>query len=355
MKKISALFVAALPNGASPLGLDRERREIGEQTAQGVGRSAGAGQEYHQIVFSDEWAISASGLMHALVSTEPALLHFSGHGDREHGLVAQNDQDKTQLLSGKWLAMTLKNFQMVRIVVLNACELAMQAQDLFEGTGVEVVVAATRPLKDRTAVLFAGNFYSFLARRLSVAKAFALANQAAVAEVPSDAENLVLIVRDGLDANAIVLDRPTIDEVTGPKKVFVLEAGREWGAKIEAALHPLVRSGSITVWHPEKMEAGLDRQKTTEKQFAEAHLVIVVADSDAFASEDFYKRLEAVMKRPAEQILTVQVGCCLIDDTILANIEMVDLVELTEKKAATVIAQRVSKRVKQLAAGSATK
>ncbi len=312
--RFKGLWFTALPDQASQLRLDRERREIMDQTRQALGRSLGAGQEYHELVFQDEWAIGPEGLVQSLVSAQPVLIHYSGHGQEKMGLVLQDRQDKVQGLKGEGLAKILANFPSVRVVVLNACETVEHARQLFEGTQVEVVVATTRPIGDRTAIVFAGQFYALLARKMSVGEAFELANQLAVLAVPGDAGVLTLLVRDGLNANEILLDKPaTNDSATTtpsaePPLVLLVnvQEDEQLTGVLGQHLSPQVRMGKLRLKSYINIQPGEPRDEAFERMIKEAKVLVGMISPDMMDENPLRPMLEREMAAGKKQILLVK-------------------------------------------------
>lgn len=165
MKKI--LLLAANPKNTDQLRLDKEAREI----EAGLKRS----------IYRDDFELLAKGAVRLsdfrryMLEVNPQILHFSGHGAGEHGLVLEDDQDQMQLMPTEQLAGMFKLFasQGLECVVLNACYSEVQAQAIHQF--VPYVIGMNQAIGDRAAIAFAIAFYDALGAGKSVEFAFELA------------------------------------------------------------------------------------------------------------------------------------------------------------------------------------
>jgi len=122
-----------------------------------------------------------SALQRALRKTEYHLFHFIGHGwfdaaSQRHGLILENDQGRGEMVDTDRLAVLLHNHPSLRLAFLNACEgarfaegqpLAGVAQHLVQ-QGLPAVIAMQFPVRDRSAITLAQEFYDALANRYPV-------------------------------------------------------------------------------------------------------------------------------------------------------------------------------------------
>ncbi len=81
VKKI--LILAANPKGTSPVRLDEEVREIDA----GLRRA----RNTDQFVIESRWAVRPRDLQRAMLEVEPQIVHFSGHGAGDEGLVFEDE------------------------------------------------------------------------------------------------------------------------------------------------------------------------------------------------------------------------------------------------------------------------
>ena len=88
------LILAANPKHTAPLRLDEEIRDIQE------GLNRAASRDEFRLVY--RLAVRPRDIQRALLETRPQIVHFSGHGEGQNGLVLE--VGKTKLVSGKALA-----------------------------------------------------------------------------------------------------------------------------------------------------------------------------------------------------------------------------------------------------------
>jgi hypothetical protein len=150
MKKI--LILAANSTDTGKLRLDEEVREI-----QAAHRKA---RNREEIEITSEWAVTIDDLRSALYH-KPNIIHFSGHGAGDDGLVLENQHGQKQLVSSESLAGLFKLFKDdVECVVLNACYSKVQAEAIYEH--IDCVVGMNYTIGDKAAIEFATGFYDAL-------------------------------------------------------------------------------------------------------------------------------------------------------------------------------------------------
>lgn len=108
------LLLSANPNGTAPLHLAEETKRI----------KAGLKQAKNRKLFRIEQAeaVTARDVQRAMLEHEPQIVHFSGHGEGEPGIILEGSNGKPQTVSGDALADLFELFaDKVECVVLNAC------------------------------------------------------------------------------------------------------------------------------------------------------------------------------------------------------------------------------------------
>ncbi|MEA5464866.1 AAA-like domain-containing protein [Leptothoe sp. PORK10 BA2] len=161
MKKI--LILTANPKNSDKLRLDEEVREIQE----GLQRS----RSRDQFEIISKWAVRPDDLRRALLDHEPNIVHFSGHGAGEAGLVLENNAGQMQLVSAPSLARLFKLFKdKVECVLLNACYSEVQAAAIHQH--IDCVIGMNQAIGDRAAIEFAVGFYDGLGAGRSYGDAF---------------------------------------------------------------------------------------------------------------------------------------------------------------------------------------
>lgn len=148
------LVLASSPTNQARLRLDKEVREIDE----GLRRS----QHRDKFTLQQCWAVRPDDLRRALLDFNPQIIHFSGHGEGEDGLVLENDVGKAQLVSTQVLANLFKRFadRGLECVVLNSCYSEVQANAIAEH--INFVVGMNSVIGDDAAIRFAVGFYDEL-------------------------------------------------------------------------------------------------------------------------------------------------------------------------------------------------
>ncbi|MBE9201854.1 MULTISPECIES: AAA-like domain-containing protein [unclassified Nodularia (in: cyanobacteria)] len=151
MKKI--LILSANPTNTSRLRLDEEVREI----QAGLERS----QCRDQFTIISKWAVRPDDLRRSLLDYQPQIVHFSGHGAGEQGLVLESKTGDAQLVNTDALARLFKLFQdTIECVLLNACYSEVQAEAIFQH--IDCVVGMNQAFGDKAAIKFAVGFYDAL-------------------------------------------------------------------------------------------------------------------------------------------------------------------------------------------------
>lgn len=164
------LLVTARPHGTVPLDADREaallRAACPEETVE-------LERLDHATVRSLRRTLQKGtdeGIPHHAI-------HFIGHGrfletPQEGSLLFEDDAGAQAWVTGQRLAMQLRDLPELRFVFLNACRSASSPSfgDAFKGmaaslvqAGVPVVLAMQFPIRDRDAVILAGDLYERLA------------------------------------------------------------------------------------------------------------------------------------------------------------------------------------------------
>ena len=230
MTKHTILFLAANPAGSSPLALDREARAIHVELERSGYRD--------QFELVTRWAVEPIDLLRELRKLRPIVVHFSGHGQRvaatlrpdgaaqqymdngtghpiqaaAGGLYFQAADGRAQLVPTSAIEQTFGAAgSSVRLVVLNACYSAAQAEALL--AHVDCVVGMSGTIRDDAARVFAVGFYGGIAEQESVAVAFKHGRAAISLEGLRDGEQPQLKVRDGIDASKLILAIQTNDVV----------------------------------------------------------------------------------------------------------------------------------------------
>ena len=150
-KKI--LILSANPKGTTPLRLDEEVREIKE----GLKRA----KRREQFVIESAEAVRYRDIRRAILDFEPQILHFSGHGTGEEGLVFEDETGQEKLVDAEALAELFELFSdQLECVVLNACYSEVQAREIAQD--IPYVIGMNKAIGDKAAIEFAVGFYDAL-------------------------------------------------------------------------------------------------------------------------------------------------------------------------------------------------
>jgi hypothetical protein len=108
------LILAANPKSTNKLRLHEELREI----KNGLRRA----KERDQFLIESAEAVRYRDIHRSIMDFEPQIIHFSGHGGGEKGLVFEDEIGQEKLVDAEALAGLFELFaEHVNCVLLNAC------------------------------------------------------------------------------------------------------------------------------------------------------------------------------------------------------------------------------------------
>ncbi len=161
LKKI--LVLSANPKGTKELRLDEEIREI----KQGL-RLA---RERERFWIESSTALRYRDIRREILSFEPQIVHFSGHGAGEKGLVFEDETGQQKLVDAEALAGLFELCaDEVECVLLNACYSEVQAKAIAKN--IDYVIGMNQEIGDKAAIEFALGFYDALFNGKSFEKAY---------------------------------------------------------------------------------------------------------------------------------------------------------------------------------------
>jgi hypothetical protein len=147
------LILLANPADTTRLRLDKEVREI-QQTL----RQSNHRDEFRVIPVG---AVRIDDLQQTLYDYHPTIVHFSGHGSGNNGLILEDNSGRSVLVSEDALARLFQAFQTeVECVLLNACYSEIQAKAIHQH--IDCVVGMNQAIGDEAAIKFAVGFYRAL-------------------------------------------------------------------------------------------------------------------------------------------------------------------------------------------------
>lgn len=160
---IQILILAANPQDTDRLRLDEEVREI--QAALEASRNRDA------FEVMTRWAVRVDDLQKVLLDHNPQIVHFSGHGDGDRGLILEDELGQARMVSTDALAKLFSLFQdTIQCVCLNACYSEVQAEAIH--AAIPFVVGMNQPIGDKAAIKFAQGFYRAIGANRSIEEAY---------------------------------------------------------------------------------------------------------------------------------------------------------------------------------------
>lgn len=166
---VRILFVAANPNGTESLDLEGEFQSM-------LSVIQGAWQAAH-VQIDALFEANPADLVKKLISFQPTVLHYAGHGSRSRGTPASRDLLLQGTLkdpvprSGENLSELLESLQLpIQLLVLNACHSAGMIDALLPHVGC--VIGMQDAVQDESALVFAETLYLMLAMGKTLNAAF---------------------------------------------------------------------------------------------------------------------------------------------------------------------------------------
>jgi N-acetyl-anhydromuramyl-L-alanine amidase AmpD len=178
------LFIAANPSNTSPLRIGAETRQIKEEIGLAAARE--------KFLFTMNLAVTTRTLSRAILQEDPAIVHFSGHGEEE-GLCLETESGMTKLVTAAALDVLFENFAgAIKCVILNACYSKAQAEAIVKH--IPYVIGMNQSVQDEVALAFSVGFYQALVDGCSIEQAFNL-GLAGMAMMDSAAENGAVLLK----------------------------------------------------------------------------------------------------------------------------------------------------------------
>ncbi len=180
----SILLLAANPKGTKNLRLQEEEREIKERL-----RLAG----YGKIPINSAGAVRPIDIQQAMLDFDPHIVHFSGHGAGQDGLVFEDAIGQEKLVDSEALAELFELFaEQVECVVLNACYSKFQAEAIAQH--IDYVIGMSKEIGDNAAIKFSVGFYAALGAGRPFKFAYKLGCNAIRLELERSSEYLTPII-----------------------------------------------------------------------------------------------------------------------------------------------------------------
>ncbi|KAI9129287.1 TIR domain-containing protein [Acaryochloris sp. CCMEE 5410] len=286
------LFLAANPKDTQPLRLDQELRDIDE----GLQRA----QHRDEFQLEQRLAVRPRDIQRAMLDLNPQIVHFSGHGEGDEGLVFEDVSGNTQLVSGEAIADLFSLFaDQLRCVVLNGCYTEVQAKAISEH--IPYVIGMKRAIQDKAAISFAVGFYDALGSGRDVEFAFKLGCAAIRMEGIEDHLTPVLIKKPITEETKnqdqpkaqtppTPAPSPMSPKADGPLEVFISYSHKDDDLREELVIHlsNLKRQGKIAAWHDRAIEAGEEWETEIKDRLESAQIILLLVSAPFMASDYCY-------------------------------------------------------------------
>ena len=157
------LILASTPIDTKKAQIYPEMREIQNALRQS--------QKQHQFKVENIPAVQASDLRQALLDFHPQIVHFCGHGSGDEGVVLEDENGYSKLISTEALASSFKEFaEHIECVILNACNSQVQAEEIVKY--IDYVIGMRGAIGENAAIEFAKGFYQALGAGKSIKSAY---------------------------------------------------------------------------------------------------------------------------------------------------------------------------------------
>lgn len=151
-----------------------------------------------------EPALRLSDIGPLLLKHNPDLLHIAGHSRETEGLILENDRGhKANVQCDQFKEVLLGADTKVRLVFFSFCYSAQCAKEL--STEFDFTLGIEGEIDVESSLIFAPAFYSALASGKSIQKAVEYGKSIMRLEKRSDADGVVLYIREGVDATKSVV------------------------------------------------------------------------------------------------------------------------------------------------------
>ena len=162
-EKIRILVLSSNPWSTGRILVAEEAREISDRIQEGPYRN--------KFEVHNHGAVRPKDLQRLLLTYEPQIVHFSGHGSKGHRILLNGTNGRAQAVDQQGLKEVFAFYNKhVRLVLLNACFTKTQARLISDV--VDYSIGTARPIGDKVSVAFAGAFYQALAFGKSIRDAF---------------------------------------------------------------------------------------------------------------------------------------------------------------------------------------
>lgn len=191
------------PNPRDPylesLRLDNEIREISTKLR--------ASEYRDSVKIIPYLAAQPLDVLQALNEHQPHIVHFSGHGNEDVIVFVDQNGNSKPVTKEAIVQVMQTTGGNIRLVVFNTCLSGEQARAVTQY--IDAAIGMNAEIGDEAARVFAAQFYSSIGFGLSARRAFEQAKSALMLEGIPEEDTPVLFTREGIDADGIVLVRPS--------------------------------------------------------------------------------------------------------------------------------------------------
>ena len=320
------LFLAANPKDTGRLRLDQELRDI----AEGLQRA----QKRDQFNLEQRLAVRPRDIQRAMLDVGPQIIHFSGHGAGEQGLVFEDEIGNAKLVDGAALAGLFALFaDQITCVVLNGCYSEVQAKAI--GQYIPYVIGMNQAIGDKAAIAFAVGFYDALGAGRPIEFAYKLG--CAAIRLEGIAENLTpVLLKQSTTGDATVQPKPyastppvpTAPTANEPVEVFISYSHKDEDLKDELYIHlaNLTRQNKIKPWQDRAIEAGTEWDAEIKARLESAGVILLLITPRFIASEYcFDKEMQRAMERHAAgtaRVIPIIMKPCDWQDTAFSKLQV---------------------------------
>jgi len=326
------LFLAANPKDTGRLRLDQELRDI----AEGLQRA----QKRDQFKLEQRSAVRPRDIQRAMLDVGPQLIHFSGHGTGEPGLIFEDDMGNAKLVDGAALAGLFELFaDQITCVVLNGCYSEAQAQAIAEH--IPYVIGMNQAIGDKAAIAFAVGFYDALGAGRPIEFAYKLGCTAIRMEGIAEHLTPVLLKQENTGDATIqpqpdvaspspsASPAPTAPHANEPIEMFISYSHKDERLKDELYMHlaNLTRQKKIKPWQDRAIEAGTEWDAEIKARLESADVILLLITPRFIASEYcFDKEMQRAMERHAAgtaRVIPIIMKPCDWQDTPFSKLQVV--------------------------------
>ncbi|MBL7784162.1 MAG: CHAT domain-containing protein, partial [Saprospiraceae bacterium] len=185
---LKMLFITALPENLSERGKMLQMEEEQTRLIRAIGALEATGDQQPKIVIEFLENASLAELDKALRERHHDMVHISGHGayhaaENKGVLYFENEEGNEEKITGKALGETLRGHACVKLLILSACETAIAGSEggvteQAAAYGTPGIVAMRFAITDEGAKVFTTEFYTQLAKGLSLTRALSYAREA---------------------------------------------------------------------------------------------------------------------------------------------------------------------------------